>query len=96
MSNYEITSIYKNIIRKIRYFILFKFLMYILYKKYLLRKRKVKKSISQKNQKKNYLINYLYSKVFLTLKEKNLKSIMEITYGFKCRKTIVKQIKNIK
>ena len=57
---------------------------------------KEKKSISQKNQKKTYLINYLYSKVFLTLKEKNLKSIMEIIYGFKCRKTIVKQIKNIK
>ena len=67
--------------------------MYILYKKYLLRKRKV---FHNKNQKKNYLINYLYSKVFLTLKEKNLKSIMEINHGFNCKKTIVKEIKNIK
>ena len=76
MSNYEITSINKNIIRKIRYFILFNFLMYILYKKYLLRKRKLKKSISQKNQKKTYLINYLYSKVFLTQRKK-----LEKNYG---------------
>ena len=93
MSNHEITSIHKNIIRKIRYFILFKFLMYILYKKYLLRKRKV---FHNKNKKKTYLINYLYSKVFLTLKEKNLKSIMEINHCFNYTKIIVKQIKNIK
>ena len=67
--------------------------MYILYKKYLLRKRKV---FHNKNKKKTHQINYLYSKVFLTLKEKNFKSIMEINHGFNCKKTIIKQIKNIK
>ena len=70
--------------------------MYILYKKYLLRKRKV---FHNKNQKKTYLINYLYSKVFLkqpSFKEKNLKNIMEINHGFNFMKTFVKQIKNIK
>ena len=66
--------------------------MYILYKKYLLRKRKV---FHNKNQKKNYLINYLYSKVFLTQRKK-LEKNMEINHGFNYTKTIVKQIKNIK
>ena len=75
MSNHEITPIHKNIIRKIRYFILIKFLMYILYKKYLLRKKIV---FHNKNKKKNYLINYLYSKVFLTQRKK-----LEKYYGDK-------------
>ena len=67
MSNYEITSIYKNIIRNIKYFILFKFLMYILYKKYLLRKRKV---FHNKNKKKNYLIKLSLFKSIFNSKKK--------------------------
>ena len=66
--------------------------MYIIYKKYLLRKRKI---FHNKNQKKTYLINYLYSKVFLTQRKK-LEKNMEINHGFNYTKTIVKQIKNIK
>ena len=67
MSNHEITPIHKNIIRKIRYFILIKFLMYILYKKYLLRKRKV---FHNKNQKITYLLKLsLFKSIFNTQKK---------------------------